>query len=421
MPLATLWRRHLSGPAAGPDEDTIVGPTTPPALPFVALPDALPAGLQTLQIQGETPAPAAPEGGLFAVLLDQVTIDSPVVQAAAPGARPVMLSLTAATTDELLPQTGNLLPQLIEATGAAEAVPLPQLVQPPVEPAVELTAAVTDDTTAQAQVLPLPPLPMQVQLKVLAPQHAPVIDVAAPAAASSAGEPAVSVSPVLREQPIRPAAELQTAIQGDAPRDNPVLSMQDQTRPQVQSLPSVPQPATAPAPAMDSHVPLTAVTSQPAQQQPALQPTQAPPQSYQLNHSVADARWGDALGQRLVWMSEAGIGRAEIRLNPPELGYIDVRVAVANDEARVAFNVQHGTTREALEAALPRLRELFAQQGIELADASVSQHSPGEQRQAGTTADNQSGISSGEAGTGEGAGQTESVIPLGDSLIDTYA
>ncbi|NNF60054.1 MAG: hypothetical protein HKN06_01850 [Gammaproteobacteria bacterium] len=418
--------QYLSGPAAGPDEDTIVGPTTPSALPFMPLSGALPDGLQPLKIQGNTPASANPvQGDLFAVLLDHATIGTPAVQPAAPGARPVLLSLTPATTDELLPQTGNLLPQLIQATGAADTVPLPQVVQLQNQAPAELTAAVTDDTTEQAQILPLPPLPLEVQLKVPASQHPPVTQAGPVVVTRHAIEPAITADSLSGAKP----AQMPTDIRTTAPiiatagtEDNPALTTQGQTQAPVPQ--TAPQAANAAASSITidgGSAPLPAAAPQAGQQQPALQATQTAPQSYQLHPPVADTRWGDALGQRLVWMTEAGIGRAEIRLNPPELGHIDVRVTVANDEARVAFSVQHGTTREALEAAMPRLRDMFAQQGIELTDASVSQHSPGEQQQADSTGDNETGISSGEADAGESHAEHESVIALGDSLIDTYA
>ena len=61
----------------------------------------------------------------------------------------------------------------------------------------------------------------------------------------------------------------------------------------------------------------------------------------------------------------------ELRLDPPELGRVTVRISMVGDEARVAFTAAQGTAREALEAALPKLREMFEQAGLSLGDAQV--------------------------------------------------
>jgi flagellar hook-length control protein FliK len=82
-----------------------------------------------------------------------------------------------------------------------------------------------------------------------------------------------------------------------------------------------------------------------------------------------------ALGDRVVWLANNKIQSAEIQVNPPDLGPIEVRIQVNNDQASVSFGAAQPATREALESALPRLREMLSQQGLNLADANVSQHS----------------------------------------------
>jgi len=61
----------------------------------------------------------------------------------------------------------------------------------------------------------------------------------------------------------------------------------------------------------------------------------------------------------------------EIRLSPAELGPIDIRVDLRADQASVSIIAAHPTTRDALEQALPQLRETLAAQGIALGQASV--------------------------------------------------
>ena len=61
----------------------------------------------------------------------------------------------------------------------------------------------------------------------------------------------------------------------------------------------------------------------------------------------------------------------EIRLSPAELGPIDIRVDLRADQASVTILAAHPATRDALEQALPQLRETLAAQGIALGQASV--------------------------------------------------
>ncbi len=90
---------------------------------------------------------------------------------------------------------------------------------------------------------------------------------------------------------------------------------------------------------------------------------------------VHDARWADALAHRLVMMAREGESVAQLRLIPQELGPLDIQISVRDGEATVHFGAAHAETRSALEASLPRLRELLAAQGLQLANASVSHQS----------------------------------------------
>jgi flagellar hook-length control protein FliK len=88
---------------------------------------------------------------------------------------------------------------------------------------------------------------------------------------------------------------------------------------------------------------------------------------------MADADvWSRSLGERLLMMSENGLQSARLKLHPEHLGPLEIRVSVDDDGAtRVSFSAHHAQTRDALENAIPRLRELFADQGLNLAHANV--------------------------------------------------
>lgn len=93
------------------------------------------------------------------------------------------------------------------------------------------------------------------------------------------------------------------------------------------------------------------------------------------------------LRERMMFMMNNGIQRAEIRLDPPDLGSMTVRVTVQNEQAQVNFQVQNPQAREMLEQAMPRLRELMEQQGMQLADSEVSQQQKnGSESEAGQSA-----------------------------------
>jgi flagellar hook-length control protein FliK len=88
----------------------------------------------------------------------------------------------------------------------------------------------------------------------------------------------------------------------------------------------------------------------------------------------------DALGDRVVWLTNAKIHSAEIQVTPPDLGPIEVHIQVSNDQASISFGASHQLARDAIESAIPRLREMLGQQGLNLTDVNVSQHSFADRR-----------------------------------------
>ncbi|MEO1201655.1 MAG: flagellar hook-length control protein FliK [Pseudomonadota bacterium] len=86
---------------------------------------------------------------------------------------------------------------------------------------------------------------------------------------------------------------------------------------------------------------------------------------------VQDPAWDQAVSERVVMMAANKLKVAEIRLTPAELGPLRIQVAVDDGAAQVSFVAQHTVTRDALEQALPRLRDMFAESGIQLGDARV--------------------------------------------------
>ncbi len=109
-------------------------------------------------------------------------------------------------------------------------------------------------------------------------------------------------------------------------------------------------------------------------------------QNLNLDIRVGAPAWNGELAQKVVWMATQQQQVAELHLNPPHLGPLEVRLTIGNDQggqAGVHFTSPHWAVREAIEAALPRLREMMAESGIALGNVSVSADSFQQQAEAG--------------------------------------
>lgn len=120
---------------------------------------------------------------------------------------------------------------------------------------------------------------------------------------------------------------------------------------------------------------LTPAASAPGQGSVASVPQIAMDVQPQLN----SAAWSRVVSSRVVWMAREGVQQAELRLNPANLGSVDVRLNINNDQASVTFLAQNAATREALEQAMPRLRESLAENGLSLTHSEVGQQDHSDQ------------------------------------------
>jgi flagellar hook-length control protein FliK len=83
--------------------------------------------------------------------------------------------------------------------------------------------------------------------------------------------------------------------------------------------------------------------------------------------------WGKSLTQRVSLMVGQKLQSAEIQLNPRNLGPMEVQLSIQQDQASVIFSSQHAVVREAIESALPKLREMLEEMGIQLDNVDVRQ------------------------------------------------
>ena len=86
---------------------------------------------------------------------------------------------------------------------------------------------------------------------------------------------------------------------------------------------------------------------------------------------VGTAQWREEFSAAVRVIATERIQSAELHLNPPELGPVQVSLRIESNDASIAFSAPHAETRQALEAALPRLREMLEAGGIALGNASV--------------------------------------------------
>ncbi|URQ99323.1 flagellar hook-length control protein FliK [Pseudoalteromonas sp. SCSIO 43095] len=89
-----------------------------------------------------------------------------------------------------------------------------------------------------------------------------------------------------------------------------------------------------------------------------------------LNIIKSDA--AKMLQERVSSMLSINNKEAEIRLDPPEMGSMQIRIRSDAEQAQINFVVQNQQAKEALEQSLPRLREMLMQQGLELGESSIS-------------------------------------------------
>ncbi|MDR5737190.1 flagellar hook-length control protein FliK [Caballeronia sp. LZ016] len=140
---------------------------------------------------------------------------------------------------------------------------------------------------------------------------------------------------------------------------------------------------------------------------------------------VGGSGWDDAFSQKVVFLSNADQQSAELTLNPKDLGPLQVTLQVADNHAHALFVSQHAQVREAVEAAMPKLREAMEANGISLGSASVSDGSAfGRQDQGSREQGDSGGRRGGTAGgVGIAGGASGAGLPVRRvvGLVDTFA
>jgi flagellar hook-length control protein FliK len=137
--------------------------------------------------------------------------------------------------------------------------------------------------------------------------------------------------------------------------------------------------------------------------------------SAEVRTPVGSQAWADEIGTHLTMMAANGREAASLRLSPEHLGPLEVRISMKDGEASIVFGASNPDTRSALEQSLPRLREMFASQGLVLGDANVSRDAPRDSFKPATFANASRGSSDAGVET-----DVRSVTLNRVGLVDTY-
>jgi flagellar hook-length control protein FliK len=162
-----------------------------------------------------------------------------------------------------------------------------------------------------------------------------------------------------------------------------------------------------------------------AMSQNQLQPAQAAA-SHMLDRlapRVGAEGWDQALGQKVVWMVGGSQQSATLTLNPPDLGPLQIVLNVSDSQATAQFTAAQPEVRHALEAAMPKLREMLGEAGIQLGQSNVSAGTPNNQQNAFNQpqqSSRNSGSPSENSDMPAPATRTQ-VITGGQGLVDTFA
>jgi flagellar hook-length control protein FliK len=205
---------------------------------------------------------------------------------------------------------------------------------------------------------------------VNAPAQNPALQTPLAGIAKAAAEPAAKAA--APKPDIADAAPKRVETESDAPAAQAgAATATPRLAEAAQSAPAAPVPEPGAAKIHEAAAP-AALAGQVQQAAAAVSHAAAGNAAEKLSPRVGTPAWDQALGQKVVWMVAGGVQSASLTLNPPDLGPLQVVLNVSNSHADASFVAPHAETRQALEASMPRLREMLADSGIQLGQSTVS-------------------------------------------------
>ena len=235
---------------------------------------------------------------------------------------------------------------------------------------------------------------------------------------NGAGQPSLNALPGSHDK-AQSAAPYQSqaknsdpALSGNAPATPAVAATAEKQ--ELASSSSSASPTATLAPIMSSH----------ATSQTAATVATAPV----LSQPLGTHEWQQSLSQHITLFTKQGQQTAELRLHPEDLGQVQISLKLDDNQAQLQMVSAHSHVRAALEAALPVLRTSLAENGIQLAQSSVSSESfAGQQQQSSSQQQHQASRSGNTGGFND---EIDELLPVpaalqsaarGNSAVDIFA
>lgn len=133
----------------------------------------------------------------------------------------------------------------------------------------------------------------------------------------------------------------------------------------------------------------------------------------ELKAPVSSPDWGPALNQRITWMVANSLQNANITVNPPNLGPLEINIQTDQNKTNVQFIVSSSEVRQAIQDAIPSLGKMLESSGLQLGQADINSRSYSQNRENAKT---ETQIKNIEAISN----QVESSAIQGQGLINTY-
>jgi flagellar hook-length control protein FliK len=132
--------------------------------------------------------------------------------------------------------------------------------------------------------------------------------------------------------------------------------------------------------------------------------------------------WAEDVGNQVRWMLGRAESKAELVLTPPNLGKLEVSIHLNGDQTTAQFVASSQAARDALERAMPQLREILQQAGIMLGDANVSTSQQGAGGEGQEGRGNRGGRGEAIAGEAADTGSSTGVwLRQQQGMVDTFA
>lgn len=234
---------------------------------------------------------------------------------------------------------------------------------------------------------------------------------------NGAGQPSLNALPGSHDK-AQSAAPYQSlaknsdpALSGNAPATPAVAATAEKQ--ELASSSSSASPTATLAPIMSSH----------ATSQTAATVATAPV----LSQPLGTHEWQQSLSQHITLFTKQGQQTAELRLHPEDLGQVQISLKLDDNQAQLQMVSAHSHVRAALEAALPVLRTSLAENGIQLAQSSVSSESFAGQQQSSSQQQHQASRSGNTGGFND---ESDELLPVpaalqsaarGNGAVDIFA